>query len=93
MGWIKALATMALLSGLQACTLSKTVVHPFADLDDHRILASREVAASVGPSALRSLPQEPWFLADLAVLDETGATFNQNLAAMNRLDAPLLASQ
>ena len=78
MGWIKSLAVLALLAGLQACTLTKAVVHNFADLDDHRIFANREVAGPAGPadpSALRNLPQEPWFLAELAVPDERGASF------------------
>ncbi len=75
MGCTKALAILALLSGLQACTQTKTVVHNFADLDDHRIFANREVAAPAQASPLRGLRQEPWFLAELAVPDETGATW------------------
>jgi CubicO group peptidase (beta-lactamase class C family) len=75
MGWIKSLAIVALLTGLQACTLTKTVVHNFADLDDHRIFANREVAGRAQASPLRGLRQEPWFLAELAVPDETGATW------------------
>ncbi|MBL8345041.1 MAG: serine hydrolase [Rubrivivax sp.] len=75
MGWIKRLAAVAILAtlaGLQACTLTKTVVHNFADLDDHRIFANREVAGPAQVSPLRGLRQEPWFLAGLAVPDETG---------------------
>ena len=34
-------ATLAALAVLQGCTLPKTVVHNFADLDDHRIFANR----------------------------------------------------
>lgn len=75
MGWINATAIGALLSGLQACTLTNTIVHNFADLDDHRIFANREVAGPAGPSPLRGLPQEPWFLSDLEVPDETGTAF------------------
>lgn len=73
MGRIQSLAILALLSALQACTPTKTVVHNFADLDDHRIFANREVAASPNVSPLRSLPREPWFLAELAVPDASGA--------------------
>jgi CubicO group peptidase (beta-lactamase class C family) len=73
MGWTKRLAILATLAGLQACTLTKTVVHNFADLDDHRIFANREVAGPAQVSPLRGLRQEPWFLAGLAVPDETGA--------------------
>lgn len=75
MGWIKTLAVMAALAGLQACTLTRTVVHNFADLDDHRIFANREVPGSGPASPLRGLPREPGFLADLSVPDETGATW------------------
>jgi CubicO group peptidase (beta-lactamase class C family) len=75
MGWIKSLVILALFSGLQACTLTKTVVHNFADLDDHRIFANREVAGPAQASPLRGLRQEPWFLAELAVPDETGASW------------------
>lgn len=75
MGLFKIIAIIAALAGLQACTLIKTVVHNFADLDDHRIFANREVPRSAQASPLRGLPQEPWFLAELSVPDETGATF------------------
>lgn len=78
MGWTRSLALLALpavLAGLQACTLSRTVVHNFADLDDHRIFANREVAGPADVSHLRGLPQEPTFLADLAVADEKGTRF------------------
>lgn len=73
MGWFKIVAIIAALAGLQACTLTKTVVHNFADLDDHRIFANREVPRATQASPLRGLPQEPWFLAGLSVPDETGA--------------------
>jgi len=74
MGWTKTVALLATLAGLQACTLTKTLVHNFADLDDHRIFANREVPPAGQASPLRGLRQEPWFLADLPVPDETGAT-------------------
>ncbi len=75
MGCIKTLAVLATLAGLQACTLTKTVVHNFADLDDHRIFANREVPRGGPTSALRGLPREPWFLAELSVPDEKGAAW------------------
>lgn len=75
MGRVRTIALLAALAGLQACTLTKTIVHNFADLNDHRIFANRPVAASAQASPLRGLRQEPWFLAGLAVPDETGATW------------------
>jgi CubicO group peptidase (beta-lactamase class C family) len=75
MGLLKFIAIIAALAGLQACTPTKTVVYNFADLDDHRIFANREVPRAALASPLRGLPQEPWFLAELSVPDETGATF------------------
>jgi CubicO group peptidase (beta-lactamase class C family) len=74
MGCFKIVAVIAALAGLPACMLTKTVVHNFADLDDHRIFANREVPRSAQASPLRGLPREPWFLAELSVPDETGAT-------------------
>ncbi|MBL8316062.1 MAG: serine hydrolase [Rubrivivax sp.] len=74
MGWIKSLAIVSLLLSLQACTWTRTLVHNFADLDDHRIFANREVPPAAQASALRGLRQPPQFLAALAVPDETGAS-------------------
>jgi CubicO group peptidase (beta-lactamase class C family) len=74
MGWLKILTLIAALAGLQACTLTRTLVHNFADLDDHRIFANREVPRAPSTSPLRGLPREPWFLAELPVPDESGAT-------------------
>jgi CubicO group peptidase (beta-lactamase class C family) len=67
------LATLAALAGLQACTVTKTLVHNFADLDDHRIFANRSVAAGGQASPLRGLRQEPSFLGELQVPGESGA--------------------
>jgi CubicO group peptidase (beta-lactamase class C family) len=75
MGCIKSLAVLATLAGLQACTLTKTIVHNFADLDDHRIFANREVPRATQASRLRELRQEPPFMAALRVPDETGASW------------------
>jgi CubicO group peptidase (beta-lactamase class C family) len=72
MNCFKIIAVIAALAGLPACTLTKTVVHNFADLDDHRIFANREVPHAGQASSLRGLPREPWFLAELSVPDETG---------------------
>jgi CubicO group peptidase (beta-lactamase class C family) len=86
MGFIKIIAVGATLAGLQACTLTKTVVHNFADLDDHRIFANREVPRAAQASPLRGLAQEPWFLADLPVPDETGTEPGNEPVNTRRLD-------
>lgn len=57
---------------MQGCTAAKTVVHNFADLDDHRIFANRRVASSAQRSTLASLPRAPRFMAALSVPDEHG---------------------
>lgn len=75
MGCIKSIAFCAALASLQGCTLTKTLVHNFADLDDHRIFSNRVVAHSAEPSPLRGLWQEPPFLAAMPVPDETGASW------------------
>ena len=75
MGLFKIVTLIVTLLGLPACTLTKTIVHNFADLDDHRIFANREVPRSTQASPLRTLPQEPWFLSELSVPDGAGATF------------------
>ena len=67
---IAALATAACIPG---CTFTKTVVHNFADLDDHRIFANRAVAAGPEASSLESLPAVPGFVARLRVPGESGA--------------------
>ena len=72
MQWTRSMAVLFALAGLQACTMVKTVVHNFADLDDHRIFANRQVAAAQRVSPLRGLRQQPGFLGELAVPDESG---------------------
>jgi CubicO group peptidase (beta-lactamase class C family) len=79
MSLFKIIAISAALAGLQACTLTKTVVHNFADLDDHRIFANREVPRAALASALRGLPQEPRFLAELSVPVEAGPELGNTL--------------
>jgi CubicO group peptidase (beta-lactamase class C family) len=54
------------------CTAVKTVVHNFADLDDHRIFANRTVERGAQASQLRSLSRVPRFVADLKVPNEAG---------------------
>jgi CubicO group peptidase (beta-lactamase class C family) len=54
------------------CTAVKTVVHNFADLDDHRIFANRTVEAPEAASRLRSLSRVPHFIAEMRVPDEAG---------------------
>lgn len=72
-GCIRAAAVIVALAGLPACTPTKTILHNFADLDDHRIFVNRVVARSAEASALRGLQHEPQFLAELQVPDESGA--------------------
>ena len=67
---IAALTTAACIPG---CTFTKTVMHNFADLDDHRIFANRAVAAAPEASTLESVPTVPGFVTRLRVPDETGA--------------------
>jgi CubicO group peptidase (beta-lactamase class C family) len=55
------------------CTAVKTVVHNFADLDDHRIFANRTVEAPESASPLRSLARVPRFVAEMSVPDEGGS--------------------
>lgn len=67
------LAAMAVATlTLNGCTAVRTLVHNFADLDDHRIFANRVVDAGPAPSALRALPRVPGFIAQLRVPDEGG---------------------
>jgi CubicO group peptidase (beta-lactamase class C family) len=75
MGCTKTIAILATLAGLQACTLTKTVVHNFADLDDHRIFANRVVPRAALASPLRGLRHEPPFVAELLVPDENGTSW------------------
>lgn len=75
MAWAETIAGLAALACLQACTLARTVAYNFADLDDHRIFANREVAVAGPASPLRQLRQEPGFLAGLPVPDEAGRTW------------------
>ena len=71
----KLAATIAVLGCIQGCTLARTVVHNFADLDDHRIFANRLVEPAPAPSALRPLARTPRFVADMKVPDETGKSW------------------
>lgn len=67
---IAALATIACIPG---CTFTRTVVHNFADLDDHRIFANRTVASAAQASTLEALPTVPPFMTRMRVPDEHGA--------------------
>jgi CubicO group peptidase (beta-lactamase class C family) len=66
------IATIAAAGCLQGCTAVKTVVHNFADLDDHRIFANRSIDPAATPVALRPLARVPGFMAALQVPDESG---------------------
>lgn len=75
MGCIKTITVLAILAGLQACTAVKTIAYNFADLDDHRIFANRQVAQPAQTSPLRRLQQEPAFVAGLTVPGEKDTTW------------------
>ena len=69
----KHIAAVAAIGCIQGCTAVKTVVHNFADLDDHTIFANRAVGTAPASSTLRPLPRVPRFFAELRVPDESGA--------------------
>src|SRR5687768_7755293 len=69
MGFLAATALMVLGCG---CTAVRTAVHNFADLDDHRIFANREVEAPSEPSPLRALQRPPRFMETFQVPGEDG---------------------
>ena len=71
----KRITAILAISSLSACTLTKTIIHNFADLDDHRIFANRPVARAEVASALRELPRVPRFVTALQVPDEDGASW------------------
>jgi len=71
----QAILQIAIVATVQACTLTRTLIHNFADLDDHRIFANREVLNAAEESPLRSLRHEPAFVNALRVPDDTGATW------------------
>jgi CubicO group peptidase (beta-lactamase class C family) len=68
----KHIAAIAAIGCIQGCTPLKTVVHNFADLDDHAIFANRPVEPATQRSALRNLARVPRFIAELDVPDEDG---------------------
>lgn len=69
------IALLTALFCLPGCTLVRTIVHNFADLDDDPIFASRTIARSEKPSPLRTLVATPRFLTELEIPDETGHTW------------------
>lgn len=68
----KHIAAIAAIGCIQGCTAVKTVVHNFADLDDHTIFSNRTVEPPASATTLRSLPRVPGFIASLRVPDESG---------------------
>ena len=68
----KPFAVLAAVGLIQGCTFTKTVVHNFADLDDHRIFDNRLVETAGAASRLRTLPRPPRFIAEMKVPDENG---------------------
>jgi CubicO group peptidase (beta-lactamase class C family) len=73
MNLTKHIAAIAAIACIQGCTAVKTVVHNFADLDDHLIFANRAIEPATAPAALRPLARVPGFIAALQVPDESGA--------------------
>lgn len=72
MNFTKHIAAVAAIGCIQGCTLAKTVVHNFADLDDHRIFANRTVERPQEVSPLQPLPRVPGFVAQMKVPGEHG---------------------
>lgn len=72
MNRIQQVATIAAIACIQGCTAVKTVVHNFADLDDHTIFSNRSIAPAAEPASLRTLSGVPGFIAALRVPDESG---------------------
>lgn len=72
MNLTKHIAAIAAIGCIQGCTAVKTVVHNFADLDDHLIFSNRAIEPATTPAALRTLPRVPGFIAALQVPDEDG---------------------
>ena len=68
----KHIAAVAAIGCLQGCTLARTVVHNFADLDDHLIFANRTVERPADVSPLQTLPRVPGFVAQIKVPGEHG---------------------
>jgi CubicO group peptidase (beta-lactamase class C family) len=64
-----AVAAMVLIGG---CTAVRTVVHNFADLDDHTIFANRAIERGAETSPLRTLSRVPRFVTEMKVPDEQG---------------------
>jgi CubicO group peptidase (beta-lactamase class C family) len=72
MNLTKHIAAIAAIGCIQGCTAVKTVVHNFADLDDHRIFSNRAIEPAATLASLRTLPRVPGFMASLQVPDEDG---------------------
>ena len=75
MNLTKHIAAIAAVGCLQGCTFTRTVIHNFADLDDHLIFANRVVEPAAQPSQLHTLPRVPRFVAEMKVPDELGRTW------------------
>ena len=74
MNFTKHIAAIAAVGCIQGCTAVKTVMHNFADLDDHRIFANRTIEQGAMPSPLRNLARMPSFIRELRVPDDSGKT-------------------
>ena len=69
---LKHIAALAAATCLSGCTFTRTVIHNFADLDDHAIFANRLVEPASAAATLRTLPRVPGFIATLQVPSESG---------------------
>jgi len=64
----------AALGSVPSCTVIRTVVHNYADLDDYRVFDNRTVATSEAPSPLRTLARVPHFIGEMKVSDGKSGT-------------------
>jgi CubicO group peptidase (beta-lactamase class C family) len=71
-GRIATLLIPVAVLALEGCTLIKTIVHNFPDLDDHGVFASRTVDQPKSISPLRTLIRVPRFMTDLRVPRRNG---------------------
>ncbi len=69
----KHIAAITAVGCIQGCSLVKTVLYNYPDLDDHRIFVNRTIHRAAEASPLRKLARVPRFVAEMKVPDERGA--------------------